>query len=835
MPVALTVFGIAAQGDDPIFCYAFLRDVRGRGAYPKPNLPKNKIPNGTTRVALETFEGLELICWDKMLAEGEATAAQVGIARGHHIIPEDCPIEPGAQLQGQACEPIIVREGRAWVRSSGTGILRCRSMVITDGINRIADYIVKSQGVGRAPAVLLKLVELIAKHSDLDKIFTSGRRIGLFDHFYREERGGPFCGPLLVVAPEKPTARSKDAMLRCYVQRAAAALDRPFALHVSLANHEELLTDYMTELPAGVAEVTIEAPSHITDVILEAFNPDGKLAQRLEGAFIQGFDFGISALGRPDRLPKVFRGAPESADLEIRPRLSTSTFTGPSAGDRSGAFDAIRANRQTVAALVGRQNWSAASLWFERGTEGQLAVIRWMKDRLEAPKIAHAYLVDPFLGSEALQRVIARQGRENINLKILISPGDVDPDAEETDAKAATDSSHANKLVATANEWSDRLCGDISIIDVQRGDGQRQAFHDRFLVLIDQDGVPTAFLLSNSMSKAAGDWPFAICVLDQVTSHRVKAYVEDLIKGIDGDRTVKPIVIWTSEQSQPAASTTETKSAEDRPLWMANAEEFLTKLLHATTRNSADGREIDETVDAFLAAWPSGMDLAAFAEKLVQVIGYREQNVVRISSRLAGGTEEQRDVATRIDGLLLDHFLDGLPRGPNNAQCSWAYINDRERLLKHLGQTINRKSSPTNFVLDRLNPVIEEYMQAMEFQRADYSVTYARLQIATCLISLGLEVAATANAPENFREGMAADYIHWTGRLMRSESTRTRFDHSEAFDEFWRDDVVYCAGQILAVRAGLGSKVEDAITRLLADDMVLPAFKDMVRDGSTTV
>jgi hypothetical protein len=164
-------------------------------------------------------------------------------------------------------------------------------------------------------------------------------------------------------------------------------------------------------------------------------------------------------------------------------------------------------------------------------------------------------LVDPFLGSEALQRVIARQRHENIDLTILISPGDVNPDAENPDTKAVE--SHSKKLVDTANEWSDRLRGKISIVDVQRGDGQRQAFHDRYLVVTDQNGVPTAFLFSNSMSKAAGDWPFAICELDQVTSHRVKAYIEDLLQGVDGGRTVKPIIIWSSVQSQPVESVTD--------------------------------------------------------------------------------------------------------------------------------------------------------------------------------------------------------------------------------------------------------------------------------------
>lgn len=171
--------------------------------------------------------------------------------------------------------------------------------------------------------------------------------------------------------------------------------------------------------------------------------------------------------------------------------MNTSAFKGPSAGGRSGGFDKIRRDRQSIAAIIGRTNWSPESLWFER-VDGQLEVIRWIKARLEDPKVGAAYLVDPFLGSDALRRVVARQGREDIRLTILISPGSVDPDAEQVDIDASE--SHVEKLKAAAGELSELLCGDISIIDVHRGDSQRQAFHDRFLALIGRDDVPTAYL-----------------------------------------------------------------------------------------------------------------------------------------------------------------------------------------------------------------------------------------------------------------------------------------------------------------------------------------------------
>jgi hypothetical protein len=232
MPLALTVFGIAARGESPLFCYAFLRDVRGSGAYAKPNVPKDKRPDGITRLAIETFDDIELVCWDKILEDGEAITLLDNFARGQFSVAAECPIEASTDLVGDISEPSIIREGRNWIRSSGTGVLWCRSLVISDRIDAISEYLVKSQGIGRAPAALLKIIELIAIHSGLGDTFKDGRRIGLVDRFNREESVLSFCGPLLVVVPEKPDFRSKQAMLRCHVQRLYAGLDRALTLHI---------------------------------------------------------------------------------------------------------------------------------------------------------------------------------------------------------------------------------------------------------------------------------------------------------------------------------------------------------------------------------------------------------------------------------------------------------------------------------------------------------------------------------------------------------------------------------------------------------------------------
>src|SRR3546814_19288178 len=45
-----------------------------------------------------------------------------------------------------------------------------------------------------------------------------------------------------------------------------------------------------------------------------------------------------------------------------------------------------------------------------------------------------------------------------------------------------------------------------------------------------------------------------------------------------------------------------------------------------------------------------------------------------------------------------------------------------------------------------------------------------------CLSIIALNVAVLADAPESHRIGVATDYIHWFGRLMRSDIAAKMYD-----------------------------------------------------------
>jgi hypothetical protein len=808
--------------------------VRGPGKYPTPALPGDVPLDGVRRIPIEGYE-VELITWDKIFDTAAAEAADVELKKGRFIIPADCPIEGGKEILGNAFGPILIMEAHERIRASGAGLLHATGIARNDGVAHVKQKLDEAVTPAMGPAVLAQLIEMIAAQSGLGAFFKERRRIGVIDRFSRAQAAVDKDGPLFVVRPEKPDFRSREPMRRVRICREAAAFEHPFRLHVTLKNFDEVLSDLLLDASPGQSELFVEATGHITDVTLYAFDSDGRIADHLSGAFTQQFDFGIAAQGRADSLPPVFGGAPQSADLEKRVRIHTIAFKGPAAGNHSGGLDVVRRQRGQVGKLIGVSDGARENVWFERGGEGQIEVIRWIKAKIERPGTTNAYLIDPYLGSDALKRVIARQGHENVALTIVVSPGRIDPDADEVDTKATAD--HLAKLVATADEWAERLCGRISIIHIRRGEGAKQAFHDRYVSIVDQQGVPTVYLLSNSLNKAAGDWPFAISELSRIVSWRVHSYIQAVIEGKQGELDLHPNLLWRSaEPANPAVSPSPPDAAnpsnDGRPEWMKAASAFSADLWNVVIRNTQYERAIGERVEAFLKTCPSGVDAKLLAKKLFQTVGHRDEVVVFISGLFAAGTAEQAEVARVLDDLLLDRFLAGLPQNDRLA-TRYFVAKDRNAIMQHIGKAIARKDAPTNFVRARLNPIVHELVQIIESQRFEVNLAFEALDTGVFLTSVGLEVAISAKANKQFRTGMATDYIHWLGRLTRSDIAESRFDKRLGLPDDGFTDLKFAAAQVLAARKGLGEKLDEAIRSVLDDPLVLPLVKELLGNSAS--
>ena len=828
MPIALTVFGAATDTLDPTLSYVLLRTVRGPGEYPAPTLPKDIAVDGV-RSATVPDSPLTIITWDGVFPQTDERAVLTELQQGRLTLPSESPIAGGETVTGVPFGPLIVEEERRRVRVTGSGLLYRRGVASDAPSKALREALDKCLKPGTMPMALRALVGRIGELSGIDEIFKRRRPLGIVDYFYRDNLTMGMDGPLFDVAPEKPDFRTQSPMLQVHVRRHAAPINQKFRLQIALGNYDKILCSILRDIEPDVAEVTVTAPGHITDVSLSVFDNTGHLVDQLKVSFVQGMQFLVTAQGSVDILPPPLPGSQKTADLEARPRIHTVAFEGPSIPDRSGGLDVLRKQEAKLAQVIGAHSNQLENIWFDRGVKSQIEVIRWIKKKIERPGIRKAYLIDPYLGSEALKRIVARQGNETAEMFIVVSPGDIDPDADTVEKPAVSD--YLAKLVSTAAEWASKLAGRISIVHVKRAGGSRQAFHDRYLCLVDQNGIPTTYLLSNSLSKAAGDWPFAICELVRVVSWRVYVHIQELILGQSTDGERQSEVIWKSPDAavapEPPASA-EPSSADTQATWVAAATAFLSDIRNVIIRNSEFKSEVGARVDAFLRTWPQGVDIDKLGEALFKVVSHRDAIVVFVSDRLrdAGRSE----IANILDDNLLARFLEFLPKLGHKG--GWFFPFDARRVvLEHLGGTIVRKENATNFVRGKFNPKIYELVTMIETQRVDPTHAWDMHEASVFLSVIALHVAIDAvSISERFRIGVANDYIYWLGRLMRSDVAGIHLAQGSLLPE-WLDDLTFAAHQIADARRVLGETLDVAIGRLNDDPWVAPVFKRAIAES----
>lgn len=824
MPIALTVFGISIDSNDLKPCYVLLRTVRGPGEYPRPTLPRSAGIDCLHRTPV-VDTALWVVTWDKILSKTEELAIQNEVDQGRLTIPAECPIGSGETITGLPFGPLIMDEQHQRARITGIGALYRKGFASDRLFVSIQDLLNQRLEPGTAPKALNTLISKIGALSGIDGIFKKNRNLAMVDYFYRAAPNTAIDGPLFEVIPKKPDFRTKAPMLQVYIRRHTAPLGEKFRVHVTLGNYDRILTSILVEIKADELETLVSAPAHITEASLSVFDTSGVLADQLTTHFLQSFQFQISALGAVDELPPPFAGSPEASDLVARPRMHNTAFEGPSITNRSGGLDVLQSLAVNVSMLIGPISQERENIWFERGVEGQLEVIRWIKQKIEKANIIKAYLFDPYLGSEALERVVTRQGNDSAELFIVVSPGDINPDAETTATTASSD--YLSKLAFTATEWSEKLAGRISIINIKRGNGSKQAFHDRYLCTIDHKNIPTVYLLSNSLSKAAGDWPFAICELDRVMSWRIYGYMLDLINHRAG-RNLQPEVIWNSSTTlcttQPDKKTTSAALPKPQPGWANIVDAFVYNIGIAVTRNQDFKPHVSAQIEAFLRAWPNDVNINTLGDELFKVIGHREVFVVFVSDIFRNGG--QIELANILSDKLLEKFLDMLPDPAYKS--GWFVAQDALRAaLENLSRSIARRQNATNFIREKFNSKINELITIIETQRFDLGIDWDAHQASLAIAVIALQFSITADdTPKNFRIGIATDYIHWLGRLMRADIANSIFRAHGTETSSQLDNLVLAANVAAQARLKLGEPLDAPIDRLKDDPCVVPIFKE---------
>jgi hypothetical protein len=165
--------------------------------------------------------------------------------------------------------------------------------------------------------------------------------------------------------------------------------------------------------------------------------------------------------------------------------------------------------------------------WFSRGIASEVSVIQHFNSLLDGSQVREAVLVDAWFGEDALRRFALRLGSQDVKFTIVTSWTTTDPDT----GHRLGASNPTEKLERALTELQQLINPQLSVLNL--ADGSERAFHDRYLLLYPHQATAKVYLLSNSINKMAGKWPFCMSVLQPDAAYQARAYIEGLCRGQD--------------------------------------------------------------------------------------------------------------------------------------------------------------------------------------------------------------------------------------------------------------------------------------------------------------
>ena len=293
----------------------------------------------------------------------------------------------------------------------------------------------------------------------------------------------------------------------------------------------DVVVDRLIFLPAGEHRTSVVAPEPLDQFRFRLFDASGEtLLHSEEHSLLRQISLTMSPISQQVKIDDDLarRAAQKGVALE-----SSAALVHAHTSHRSLVGAPTCGSWREWAGEM--EHWAAAYMpppsedrWFRRGIEGEVGATAHFNHLISGAQVKGAILVDPYFGTDALSRFVVRLGSRDVYLTIVTSWTTVDPDSG---LLLPPDQLRTQRLEEALNKLRPFINPQLAVINVV--DGQEQAFHDRYLLLYPHEGAVKVFLLSNSLNKAAGKWPFAMSLLARDVGREVQRYIEALLRGRD--------------------------------------------------------------------------------------------------------------------------------------------------------------------------------------------------------------------------------------------------------------------------------------------------------------
>lgn len=179
---------------------------------------------------------------------------------------------------------------------------------------------------------------------------------------------------------------------------------------------------------------------------------------------------------------------------------------------------------------------SSAS-FFSKGWQDEDRFVKWLQEVTGTYRTHRVVLIDPYFDDEAISKFLALANYSDIAYEVITDVG-----FREKAAKQITEACIEMKYVIPNN---------IEIYGLTRvGGGTDQIFHDRFLVLFGESQLPNVYMLSNSISGVAKNFPSVVVPVPSDVACEIVEYYLELTKGsgVHDIPEVKADLLWPLEK-----------------------------------------------------------------------------------------------------------------------------------------------------------------------------------------------------------------------------------------------------------------------------------------------
>jgi len=326
------------------------------------------------------------------------------------------------------------------------------------------------------------------------------------------------------------------------VGKKASLIDKCQQLHVICRQKKDVIFQKLLLLSAGQSVFEFEElPEDSFELECWVFDESGELIFQEQQFYIAQIGMNMGVSGRQVKLQdKLFERA-KNTNLKLGEKASIVSRTST---ERSLIQSSVNVyeqfNDQMLQVQTDLFNSQGYDRWFGKSIECEIEVIEYFKTLLSGGKAKKVIVVDPFFGTEAFERFVTRIEETKLELVVLTSLSDIDPDTGE---RFTRENSPIELLKASIKKVKDIVNCKLKLINVNRG-SSKQAFHDRYLVIYPFDGLSTVYMLSNSVNKMSGNWPFCMSKLEPAIARHVREYIEQLCVGKDNSRDGNPNITY---------------------------------------------------------------------------------------------------------------------------------------------------------------------------------------------------------------------------------------------------------------------------------------------------